>query len=54
LKPPIATLVFSREKDVNSATGQWFAELVQKDPWYKDVVDNVRNPDVSFPAQVNV
>ncbi|KAJ5980430.1 D-amino acid oxidase [Penicillium waksmanii] len=34
------TLVFSRAEDVNSATGQWFAELVQKDPWYKDLVDN--------------
>ncbi|KAJ5376820.1 hypothetical protein N7509_013706 [Penicillium cosmopolitanum] len=34
------TLVFSRSEDVNSATGQWFAELVQKDPWYKDLVDN--------------
>lgn len=36
-----ATIVYNREKDQHSATGQWFSELVQKNPWYKDVVDDV-------------
>lgn len=37
----IATVVYNREKDKQSATGQWFAELLKKEPWYKDVVPNV-------------
>ncbi|KAI9928342.1 hypothetical protein ASPWEDRAFT_26579 [Aspergillus wentii DTO 134E9] len=32
------TIVYNRKKDQQSAGGQWFSELVQKDPWYKDVV----------------
>lgn len=35
------SVVYNREKDKQSATGQWFAELSKKDPWYKDVVPNV-------------
>lgn len=37
----IATIVYNREKDKQSATGQWFAELLKKEPWYKDVVPDV-------------
>lgn len=37
----IATVVYNREKDKQSATGQWFAELLKKEPWYKDVVPDV-------------
>ncbi|KAL2221883.1 D-amino-acid oxidase [Thermoascus aurantiacus ATCC 26904] len=36
------TVVYNREKDRLSATGQWFAELLKKDPWYKDVVPDFR------------
>ncbi|GAD94097.1 D-amino-acid oxidase [Paecilomyces variotii No. 5] len=36
------TVVYNREKDKQSATGQWFAELLKKEPWYKDVVPNFR------------
>ncbi|PYH42810.1 FAD-dependent oxidoreductase [Aspergillus saccharolyticus JOP 1030-1] len=32
------TIVYNRTKDQGSATGDWFSELVQKNPWYKDVV----------------
>ncbi|KAJ9662413.1 D-amino acid oxidase [Coniosporium apollinis] len=36
------TVVYNRKKDVGSATGNWFAELLKTDPWYKDVVPNFR------------
>ncbi|KAJ9259933.1 hypothetical protein DTO207G8_630 [Paecilomyces variotii] len=36
------TVVYNREKDKQSATGQWFAELLKKEPWYKDVVPDFR------------
>ncbi|KAB8078188.1 FAD dependent oxidoreductase [Aspergillus leporis] len=40
------TVVYNRKKDQESATGQWFSELVQKEPWYKEVVPDFRNiPD---------
>ncbi|KAJ5690396.1 hypothetical protein N7462_004788 [Penicillium macrosclerotiorum] len=32
------TLIYNRKKDQGSATGKWFSELVQPNPWYKDVV----------------
>ncbi|KAJ5654139.1 hypothetical protein N7490_001142 [Penicillium lividum] len=32
------SLIYNRKKDQESATGQWFSELVQPNPWYKDVV----------------
>lgn len=35
------TLIYNRKKDQESATGQWFSELVQPNPWYKDVVPDV-------------
>ncbi|OGM40171.1 D-amino-acid oxidase [Aspergillus bombycis] len=39
-------VVYNRTKDQGSATGDWFSELVQKEPWYKDVVPDFRNlPD---------
>ncbi|KAF9894672.1 hypothetical protein FE257_006562 [Aspergillus nanangensis] len=40
------TIVYNRKKDQGSATGQWFSELVQKEPWYKNVVPGFTNvPD---------
>ncbi|KAL2006233.1 hypothetical protein VTN00DRAFT_9887 [Thermoascus crustaceus] len=36
------TAVYNRKIDRLSATGQWFAELLRKDPWYKDVVPDFR------------
>jgi D-amino-acid oxidase len=37
------TIIYNREKDVGTATGEWFAELLKTDAWFKDVVPNVRN-----------
>jgi hypothetical protein len=37
------TVIYGRTKDRDSATGQWFRELVKEDAWFRDVV-----PDVSF------
>jgi D-amino-acid oxidase len=37
------TVVYGRKKDRDSATGQWFRELVREDAWFRGVV-----PDVSF------
>ena len=33
--------LYNRSKDAGSDTGEWFAELMRADPWYKDVVPNV-------------
>lgn len=41
LTPGVDTLIYNRTKDQGSATGQWFSELTQPNPWYKDVVPNV-------------
>ncbi|KAE8146403.1 FAD dependent oxidoreductase [Aspergillus avenaceus] len=37
------SVVYNRKKDQLSTTGKWFSELMQKEPWYKDVVPNFRN-----------
>ncbi|PYI01894.1 FAD dependent oxidoreductase [Aspergillus sclerotiicarbonarius CBS 121057] len=37
------TIVYNRTKDQGSATGEWFSELVQKDPWYMDVVPDFQD-----------
>jgi len=37
------TVVYNRTKDIGSATGTWFAELLKKSPWYKDVVPNFKS-----------
>ncbi|KAJ6144629.1 hypothetical protein N7470_008524 [Penicillium chermesinum] len=36
-------IVENRVKDRQSTTGIWFAELVQQNPWYKDVVPDFQN-----------
>ncbi|KAL1954375.1 hypothetical protein VTO42DRAFT_1241 [Malbranchea cinnamomea] len=36
------TVILNRTKDTNSATGQWFSELLKPNPWYKDVVPDFR------------
>lgn len=36
------TVVYNREKDIGSATGTWFAELLKTNPWYQDVVPNFK------------
>ncbi|KAF2396533.1 D-amino-acid oxidase [Trichodelitschia bisporula] len=35
-------VLYNRKKDATTATGEWFAELMRTDPWYKDVVPNFR------------
>lgn len=39
------TIIYNRKKDQGSATGQWFSELTQPNPWYKDVVPDVCQQD---------
>ncbi|TKA60996.1 hypothetical protein B0A49_09405, partial [Cryomyces minteri] len=34
------TVVYRRAKDVGTATGDWFAELLREDAWFADVVPN--------------
>jgi hypothetical protein len=34
--------IYGRKKDVGTATGLWFEELVKEDAWFKDVAPNVR------------
>ncbi|KAK3628328.1 D-amino acid oxidase [Elasticomyces elasticus] len=36
------TVIYRRAKDVGTATGDWFAELIKEDAWFKDVVPNFR------------
>ncbi|TKA37330.1 hypothetical protein B0A49_12983, partial [Cryomyces minteri] len=36
------TVVYRRAKDVGTATGDWFAELLREDAWFADVVPNFR------------
>lgn len=46
-KPPIVadrsidSVIYRRAKDIGTATGNWFAELLKEDAWFKDVVPNV-------------
>ncbi len=35
-------VIYNRKKDVGSATGEWFKELLKPDPWYKDLVPDFR------------
>jgi hypothetical protein len=34
-------IIYNRKKDQESATGQWFSALVDKNPWYKEVIPDV-------------
>lgn len=36
------TVLVNREKDKGTSVGSWFVDLMRLDPWYKDVVPNVR------------
>lgn len=36
-------LIYRREKDIGTASGEWFKELLRDDAWFKDVVPNVRS-----------
>lgn len=38
----LGTLIYNRKKDQESDTGKWFSELVQPNPWYKDVVPDFK------------
>ena len=46
-----ATRVYGREKDADTATGQWFEELTKEDAWFKDVVPNVCR---AYPNSVSI
>ncbi|KAJ5106887.1 hypothetical protein N7456_003562 [Penicillium angulare] len=36
------TLIYNRKKDQGTAAGNWFAELVQPNPWYMNVVPDFK------------
>jgi D-amino-acid oxidase len=38
----IENVVYNREKDAQSATAQWFSGLLSSQPWFSDVVPDVR------------
>lgn len=38
------TVIYNRKKDVDTATGRWFKELVKEDAWFRKVVPDVRAP----------
>jgi D-amino-acid oxidase len=38
---PLDAIIYNRKIDQETATGKWFSELVQPNPWYKDVVPDV-------------
>lgn len=40
------TVLVNREKDKGTSVGSWFVDLMRLDPWYKDVVPNVRTPSI--------
>lgn len=35
--------IYNRSKDVQGATGEWLAELVNPDPWYKDIMPDFKH-----------
>ena len=35
------TAKYTRLKDVKGITGDWFAELLKREPWFKDTLPNV-------------
>ena len=37
------TVLHNRTKDVGTTTGNWFAELLKTEPWWKDVVPDVNH-----------
>lgn len=39
--PIVETMIYRRKKDIGSATGEWFAELLKEDAWFQEVVPNV-------------
>ncbi|GAM90460.1 hypothetical protein ANO11243_085040 [Dothideomycetidae sp. 11243] len=39
--------IHSREKDIGSATADWFSELLSAKPWFSEVVPNFRRLDIS-------
>ncbi|KAF2812324.1 D-amino-acid oxidase [Mytilinidion resinicola] len=46
--------IYSRSKDVGSATADWFAELLSPNPWFKDVVPNFRSlPKQSLSSEID-
>ena len=46
----LADLVsYSREKDLSTVTGDWFGELLSTDPWFRDIVPDVRDSTSPLP-----
>jgi hypothetical protein len=40
------TIIYNRKKDQETATGLWFSSLMDANPWYRDVVLDVRLPQL--------
>ncbi|KAI9821759.1 MAG: hypothetical protein M1827_002340 [Pycnora praestabilis] len=48
------TTIYNRKKDVDSASGEWFSELLSTTPWFKDTVPNFNLlPKDKLPADVD-
>lgn len=39
----VDTILYNRKKDVEGATGSWFAGLLSESPWFKDTMPDVRS-----------
>ena len=40
----IDTVTYRRAKDQGTPTGEWMADLVSENPWFKDLLPNVGQP----------
>lgn len=38
------TVTYRRAKDQGTPTGEWMADLVSENPWFKELLPNVRRP----------
>ncbi|KAI9836602.1 MAG: hypothetical protein M1819_001234 [Sarea resinae] len=36
------TVIYNRKKDITTASGQWYSELLSTSPWFKDTVPNFK------------
>ncbi|KAL9114822.1 MAG: hypothetical protein Q9187_007395, partial [Circinaria calcarea] len=37
------TVLYNRQKDLDSVTGDWFAEILKPDPWFKDTLPDFKS-----------
>lgn len=39
--PTVEKVTYNRTKDANTATGKWLKEIMDKRPWFADMLPNV-------------